>query len=80
MLALAEESAKSYRRSFIGKTLEVLWEERVGLEGVDYWSGVTGNYIRAYSRDDGIGENEITGALASGEVGKGLMVEQAAPQ
>ena len=79
MLPLAEESARSYRRSFIGKTLEVLWEERVGLDGVDYWSGVTGNYIRAYSRDDGIVEGDVTRAVATGEVGKGLMVERAGP-
>ena len=80
MLALAEESAKSYRRSFIGKELDVLWEERVRLEGVDYWSGLTGNYIRVYTRDGRIRENEITRVLASGEVGKGLMVERAALQ
>ena len=80
MLALAEESARSYRRSFIGKTLEVLWEERVEMDSADYWSGVTGNYIRAYSQAEGIVEGDVTRALASGEVGKGLMVERAAPQ
>ena len=73
MLELAEESAKAYRRSFIGKPLDILWEEKVLLDGLDYWSGLTGNYIRAYSRDDGIVENEITRAIATGEVGKGLL-------
>ena len=74
MLALAEESARSYRRSFIGRPLDVLWEERVSLDGIDYWSGLSSNYIRAYSRDDDIAENEITRAVAAGEVGKGLLV------
>ncbi len=74
MLALAEESARAYRRSFIGRPLDVLWEERVSLDGIDYWSGLSSNYIRAYSRDDDIAENEITRAVAAGEVGKGLLV------
>ena len=74
MLALAEESARAYRRSFIGRPLDVLWEERVSLDGIEYWSGLSSNYIRAYSRDDGIAENEITRAVATGEVGKGLLV------
>lgn len=74
MLALAEESAQSYRRSFIGKPLDVLWEERVRLHGVHYWSGLTGNYIRAYTRNAGISENDSTRAVAMDEVGKGLLM------
>lgn len=77
MLALAEKSAKAYRRSFIGEIQYVLWEERVLLDGVEYWSGLSGNYVRAYARNDRINENEITRVLATGEVGKGLIVEQA---
>ena len=42
MLALAEESARAFRCSFIGKPLDVLWEEKVRLNGADYWSGLTG--------------------------------------
>lgn len=80
MLELAEESAKCYRRSFIRKTLDTLWEEKVRIDGIDYWSGLTGNYIRAYTRDDGIEDNEITRALATGEIAKGLIMEQAAPK
>ncbi len=74
MLALAEESAKAFRRSFIGKPLDALWEERVLLDGIEYWSGLTGNYIRTFSRGDSIAENEITRVIATGEVGKGLLV------
>ncbi len=73
MLALAEESARAYRRLFIGRPLDVLWEERVSLDGIEYWSGLSSNYIRAYSRDNGIVENEITRAVATGEIGKGLL-------
>jgi threonylcarbamoyladenosine tRNA methylthiotransferase MtaB len=46
MLALAEESARSFRQRFSGRTMTVLWEQRTG----DYiWSGVTGNYIRVFT-------------------------------
>ncbi len=50
MLALAEESAKNFYERFLGKTLEVLWEQKSG--GI--WSGLPGNYIRVYagSRED----------------------------
>jgi threonylcarbamoyladenosine tRNA methylthiotransferase MtaB len=46
MLALARESSKSFRQQFLGKTMEVLWEQSSG--GI--WSGLTGNYIRVYAR------------------------------
>ncbi len=48
MLALARESARNFRRKFLGKTMPVLWEKQTG--GV--WSGLTDNYIRVYTRSD----------------------------
>ena len=48
MLALAEESARSFYRKFLGKTMSVLWEQRAG--GV--WFGLTGNYIKVHTRSD----------------------------
>lgn len=48
MLALAEESAGSFRQRFLGSTMPVLWEQRSN--GV--WSGLTDNYIRVYTRSD----------------------------
>jgi threonylcarbamoyladenosine tRNA methylthiotransferase MtaB len=46
MLSLARESARSFQQKFLGRTLEVLWERSSG--GV--WSGLTGNYIRVYTK------------------------------
>ncbi len=46
MLALAEESAHSFRQRFLGRTMTVLWEQKSG--GV--WSGYTANYIKVYAR------------------------------
>jgi len=48
MLALAEESASSFRQSFLDRNMPVLWEKKSG--GV--WSGYTGNYIKVYTRSD----------------------------
>ena len=46
MLSLAEESAQSFRRHFLGRTMPVLFEQRSG--GV--WSGLTANYIKVYTK------------------------------
>lgn len=46
MLRLAEESARSFYRRFLGSTLPVLFEHRSG----SVWSGLTANYIKVYTR------------------------------
>ncbi len=48
VLALAKESAQSFRQRFLGKTLTVLWEKQT--DGI--WSGLTDNYIRVYTKSD----------------------------
>ena len=55
MLALAEESAQSFRQQFLGQTMPVLWEKQTG--GV--WSGLTDNYIRVYTKSDRDLTNQI---------------------
>ena len=45
MLALARESARNFRRRFLGRTMPVLWEKQS--EGI--WSGLTDNYIKVYT-------------------------------
>lgn len=46
MLALAEESASSFRERFLCRTMAVLWEQKSN--GI--WTGYTDNYIRVYAR------------------------------
>lgn len=46
MLALAREGAQGFYRHFSGRAMEVLWEKKAG----GTWSGLTGNYIRVYTR------------------------------
>jgi threonylcarbamoyladenosine tRNA methylthiotransferase MtaB len=57
MLALAKESAYDFRQGFLGKTMEVLWEQASG----SVWSGLTGNYIRVYARSS----EDLTNRLMS---------------
>ena len=55
MLRLAEESANSFRRRFLGRTIPVLFEQRS--RGV--WSGLTANYIKVYTRSGGDLANKL---------------------
>jgi len=55
MLSVAKESARSYQQRFLGKTMDVLWEQESG--GV--WSGLTGNYIRVYAKSSDDLTNKI---------------------
>jgi threonylcarbamoyladenosine tRNA methylthiotransferase MtaB len=55
VLALARECARSFRQGYLGRTMDVLWEQQVG--GV--WSGLTGNYIRVYAGNNGDLNNKL---------------------
>ncbi|OGO21334.1 MAG: tRNA (N(6)-L-threonylcarbamoyladenosine(37)-C(2))-methylthiotransferase MtaB [Chloroflexi bacterium RBG_16_50_9] len=55
MLTLAENSLHNFERSYLGRTMTVLWEQKDG--GI--WSGLTGNYIRVYAR----GREDLTNKL-----------------
>ena len=46
MLALGRACLRRFRKKFLGKTLMVLWEK----ETCGVWSGLTDNYIRAYTK------------------------------
>ena len=53
-IALAEEMSRAYREDFIGRTLEVLFEEREG----EFYTGHAPNYIKVYARGENL-HNEI---------------------
>ena len=53
-IALAEEMSRAYREGFIGRTLEVLFEEREG----EFYTGHAPNYIKVYARGENL-HNEI---------------------
>ena len=49
LLTLARESAQSFSRRFLGRTMPVLWEKR---SGDGFWAGHTDNYIKVYTKSD----------------------------
>ena len=53
-IAQAEEMSRVYRESFVGRTLEVLFEEREG----EFYTGHAPNYIKVYARGENL-HNEI---------------------
>jgi len=48
MLALAKASSQRFSQQFLGRVMPVLWENQS--DGL--WSGLTGNYIRVYSKSN----------------------------
>ena len=53
-IALAEEMSRAYREGFVGRTLEVLFEEREG----EFYTGHAPNSIKVYARGENL-HNEI---------------------
>ncbi len=56
MITLAEQSAKKFKKKFLGEMRYVLWEKEIN--GV--WSGLTANYIRVYAKNDRDLANKMT--------------------
>lgn len=53
-IALAEKMSRAYREGFVGRTLEVLFEEQEG----EFYTGHAPNYIKVYARGENL-HNEI---------------------
>lgn len=64
LLALAEKQSEAFRRSYIGETVEVLFEEAKEADGTVYQVGYTGEYIRAARRTN---EN-LSGKICAGKL------------
>ncbi len=69
MLHLAQKSAQSFRRRFLGRSLTVLWEEEKG-DGI--WSGLSDNYIRVFSKSEEQLRNRLLSVRLTQEHGSGL--------
>jgi threonylcarbamoyladenosine tRNA methylthiotransferase MtaB len=55
MLALAKESAREFQSGFLGRKMEVLYEQQSG----GFYNGLTGNYIKVYTRSSEVLTNRI---------------------
>lgn len=68
LIALGEEHKAAYLKYFEGKTLEVLFEEKVVKDGETWWMGHSREYIRAGVRCDENLENAVLQVRAGGAV------------
>jgi threonylcarbamoyladenosine tRNA methylthiotransferase MtaB len=55
LLELAKRSSSRFRSGFIGRTVDVLWEEQRD----SLWEGLTGNYMRIYADAEDDLQNQI---------------------
>ena len=62
MLKLARESSLRFREKFLGRTMTVLWEQRVDGD----WVGLTDNYIRVVASGDEPLKNRVTETRLAG--------------
>ena len=69
-IAVAEEMSRAYRESWVGRNLEVLFEDTDG----EYYTGHAPNYVKVYAKGENL-HNEIrtvtvTGVYQDGVIGK----------
>lgn len=53
LFALEAQQSRIFRAYYIGKTVEVLWEDRKQIGGTWYWIGHTGDYVKVAVYDRG---------------------------
>lgn len=46
LFALEAKQSEAFRRDYIGRQAEILWEDRREIEGRTYWLGHTGDYVK----------------------------------
>lgn len=70
LLALNDVNKKAYEEAWLGHSCQVLFEEKVMVDGQEYFTGYTKEYIKTYLPADQDYENQIlTGNLEQGENG-----------
>ena len=69
-IAVAEEMSVCYRGSWVGRTLEVLFEEKDG----DFYTGHAPNYVKVYAIGENL-HNEIRTVTVTGVYRDGVMGE-----
>jgi len=66
LIELGERHKKEYADLFLGQEVEVLFEEKVQENGIEYWQGHTRHYVRALM----INENNLTNVRKTCKVKK----------
>ena len=69
-IAVAEEMSRAYRESWVGRTLEVLFEEKDG----EFYTGHAPNYVKVYAKGENL-HNEIRTVTVTGVYQDGVTGE-----
>ncbi|MGQ9501616.1 MAG: tRNA (N(6)-L-threonylcarbamoyladenosine(37)-C(2))-methylthiotransferase MtaB [Anaerolineae bacterium] len=75
MRMLSAKLERSFRRRFVGRTMEVLWETARSVDGIRLWSGLTDNYLRVTTSSSEALHNTITPTRLIAETNDGLYGE-----
>jgi threonylcarbamoyladenosine tRNA methylthiotransferase MtaB len=70
--AVSAESSRAFRAAFVGRVMDVLWEERTPGAVPAMWAGLTGNYIRVQAAGPDDLANRITPARLESLTGDGM--------
>lgn len=73
LFALEKEQSRKYREYWLGKTVEILLEDTVILEGTEYRTGHTREYVKALVLAENTSENEIVRAKAEELISEDLL-------
>ena len=64
LLEMETKDSAAYREYYLGKDVEVLFEEKKEIGGQEYWIGHTKEYVKVALQDD----SEYTNFLVSGKI------------
>lgn len=75
--AIEKRDSKNFRSYYIGKNVEVLFEEKKGIAGREYWIGHTREYVKAAvpARGKMLENQMITGEI-TGFLEDGILIMQ----
>jgi len=71
MLSLADDCTWNFRDSYLGRTMDVLFEQK----SASFWTGLTGNYIKVYVKSPADLVNMIARVKLNGIYRDGILGE-----
>lgn len=72
LFSMETEHSRAFRADYIGKTAEILWEDRKEIEGAVYWIGHTKDYVKVAVP---AGEENLSNTLSEVKV-EGFLTEE----
>ena len=73
MMRLASQSAASFRRGYLGETLDVLFETQATTPHGHLWEGLTDNYVRVFAACEDDLTNQVCQTEILGEIDGSLL-------